>query len=63
MTKKYELFSVGSNHLDEKIDVEKNKFVFEDLKDEFNASEQDAIKFQINYSIHKLTQKLNKEEL
>ena len=62
--KKYELFSVGSNHLDEKkIDVEKNKFVFEDLKDEFNASEQDAIKFQINYSIHKLTQKLNKERV
>ena len=46
-----------------KIDVEKNKFVFEDLKDEFNASEQDAIKFQINYSIHKLTQKLNKERV
>ena len=59
--KKFELFAIGNSHLDEKrIKIEENKKIYEDLKNEFKKSEEAAIKFQVNYSIHKLTKKLKK---
>lgn len=59
--KKFELFTIGSSHLDEKkIEIEKNKKIYEDLRNEFERSEEAAVKFQVNYSIYKLTKELKK---
>ena len=57
--KKYELFVVGKSHLDEKqIDINNNLKIFNELKKEFKRSEISALKFQVDYSIHKLKNEL-----
>ena len=59
--KEYELFVVGKSHLDEKqIDINNNLKIFNELKKEFERSEISALKFQVDYSIHKLKNELKK---
>ena len=57
--KKYEFFSVGQSHLDEKkIDIENNPQAFNEFKTEFIKSEELALDAQAKYLIFRLNNKI-----